>query len=112
MESTFELVAVAFLRSTGGEVRVLLAVDRDGEQLVDGEPALLASHRPGRSAEHVQLEGPERVAAEIVQQVAQLARIELARLVEEAFDEVGAFDGERMLGRSVRISAPHGLLDV
>jgi hypothetical protein len=112
VESTFELVAVAFLRSTGGEVRVLLAVDRDGEQLFDGEPALLASHRPGRDAGQLQLEGPERVASAVVERVAELARIELARLVEEAFDEVGTFDGERMLGRSVRICAPRGLLDV
>jgi hypothetical protein len=112
VESTFELVAVAFLRSTGGMVRVLLAVDRAGEQLFEGEPALLAEHRPGRPAEELRLEGPDRLAAEVVREVEELTRDLLVDLVESAFDASGTFDGERMLGRPVGIVARHDLLDV
>jgi hypothetical protein len=111
VESTFELVVVAFLRSTGGVVRVLLAVDRDGEQLFDGEPALLAEHRPGAPAAQLELEGPERVDAAAVATIADLARTELARIVEHAFDDTGQFDGERILGTAVRVVAPRGSLD-
>ena len=87
-------------------------MDRDGEQLFDGEPTLLATHRPGRPAAELELEGPDQVDAEAVRGIADLARDGLAALVEGAFDGAGSFDGERILGRSVQVVAPSGSLDV
>jgi hypothetical protein len=103
--ATFQLVAVAFLRSTGGRVRVLLAVDRDGDQLFDGEPALLLEHRPGRSASELALEGADRIPAAAIDLALAAAATDLARLVDEAHDELGQFDGERLLGRGATFEA-------
>ena len=112
METTFELVAVAFLRASGGAVRVLLAIDRDGEQLFDGEPALLLEHRPGHPAAELTLECAELLDAAAVARLADAARDALVGLVEAAFDEDGGFDGTRMLGRSVAVSAPRDSFEV
>ena len=105
METDFELVAVAFMRTTGGRVRVLLAVDRAGEQLFDGEPALLLEHRPGAPAEQVLLEGADRIDATAIAHALDATRDALVELVDAAFDELGQFDGQRLLGRSIAFRA-------
>lgn len=107
VDSTFDLVAVAFVHAASGRVRVLLAVDRDGSPLFDGEPALLFEHRHGRPSTEAALEGADRIDAAAVAQIARRAHEELAALVESAFDETGMFDGQRMLGRSVSVRAAH-----
>jgi hypothetical protein len=105
VESTFDLVAVAFMRSVGGRVRVLLAIDRDGEQLFEGEPALLVEHRPGTAASELVVDGADRIDPAAFELVARLAAAELAALIEASFDETGEFDGQRLLGRPVQLRA-------
>ncbi|MCW2921474.1 MAG: hypothetical protein JWL76_1348 [Thermoleophilia bacterium] len=112
MTATFQLVAVAFLRSTGGRVRVLLAIDRDGEQLFDGEPALLLEHRPGAPAGTIELETADRIRASAIDVVHAAVAAELAQLVEDAHDEFGQLDGERLLGRSAEFSARADTFDM
>ena len=107
MTSTFALIPVAFLRSVGGMFSVLLAVDEGDAQLFDGEPALLVVHRPGASAAELQVEGAEALVPDAVEVVASVAS-ELVRLIEGAFDDDGAFDGERLLGARVVVDAPVG----
>ena len=111
MPATFDLVAVAFLRSTGGRVRVLLAIDRDGEQLFDGEPALLLEHRPGASHSDLGLEGADRIPTSAIDIVLAEAATQLVRLVEEAHDAFGQLDGDRLLGRGARFHAPASTFD-
>jgi hypothetical protein len=110
--ATFELVAVAFLRSTGGRVRVLLAIDRDGQQLFDGEPALLVEHRPGAPAAELALETADRIRPSAVDVVLAAITDDLARLVDEAHDELGQLDGERLLGRGASLRAPADTFDM
>lgn len=105
MAASFQLVAVAFLRSTGGRVRVLLAIDRDGEQLFDGEPALLLEHRPGRPAGELVLDAADRIPGDATATVLELVATELAQLVDDAHDEFGQLDGERLLGRGTTFVA-------
>lgn len=112
MTATFHLVAVAFLRSTGGRVRVLLAVDRDGEQLFDGEPALLIEHRPGRAPRELVLEAADSIRPEATELVLAAVANELVQLVEQALDDFGQLDGERLLGRSTSLAAPADTFDV
>ena len=112
MTATLQLVAVAFLRSTGGRVRVLLAVDRDGMQLFDGEPALLVEHRPGRAADELVLEAADRIRASAVDVVLAAVATDLAQLVEDAHDEFGQLDGERLLGRGATLVAPVDTFDM
>jgi hypothetical protein len=111
VESGFELVAVAFVRSTGGRIRVLLAVDRDGEQLFDGEPALLAEHRPGSSPDELQLDGADAIDVDAVARVRALVAVELAALVEGSFNRRGEFDGQLLLGRTVAFRGPVNSFD-
>jgi hypothetical protein len=111
VDSGFELIAVAFVRSTGGRVRVLLAIDREGRQLFDGEPALLAEHRPGRAAHELTLEGADRIDVAAIEHVRLLVAAGLAQLVEDAFDQEGTFDGQRLLGRAVAFRAPDNWFD-
>jgi hypothetical protein len=96
----YELTAVAFIHSVGGEIGVLLAVDRDGEQLFEGEPALLIRHRPGADPGSMHVEGAEIVPEELVGQLRSGAA-DLAALVESAHARDGTFDGGRLVGSSV-----------
>lgn len=105
MNVVHELVAVAFLRSAGGRVRVLLAVDRDGQQLHDGEPVLLVEHRPGAAPDRIHVEPASVLPEGAVQHVLD-ARVELAGLVDACMTADGGFDGDLLLGRAVRIHAP------
>lgn len=98
----FQLVAVAFLRTTGGRVRVLLAIDRDGEQLHDGEPALLVEHRPGQSPTELVVDRADAVPEAAVELVTRHAPA-LVRLVEDACDEFGQLIGERLLGSGIDV---------
>ena len=107
VDATFQLVAIAFLRSTGGRVRVLLAIDRDGEQLFEGEPALLLEHRPGRPAGELVLESADRIPDAATDAVLGHCAAELAQLVDQAHDESGQLDGERLLGRAATFVAAH-----
>ena len=107
MTSTFALIPVAFLRSVGGVFSVLLAVDEGDAQLFDGEPALLVVHRPGAPAADMQVEGAEALVPAAVEVVAGVAT-ELVRLIDAAFTDDGAFDGERLLGARVVVDAPAG----
>ncbi|MCW2959703.1 MAG: hypothetical protein JWM25_1812 [Thermoleophilia bacterium] len=93
----YELTAVAFIQSVGGEIGVLLAVDRDGEQLFDGEPALLMRHRPGADHGALHLEGAEVVPVELVEEL-RAGAADLAGLVEGAHARDGMFDGGRLVG--------------
>ncbi|MCB0880066.1 MAG: hypothetical protein KDC46_13930 [Thermoleophilia bacterium] len=109
MHADFQLTCVAFARSTGGRVRLLLAVDRGEEQLFDGEPVLLVDHRPGSRHEQLELTGPDAMEPAIVQQVHAAAALQLAALVDAAFDETGSFDGQRILGTGPTVALPAGL---
>lgn len=103
---SFQLIAVAFVRSTGGAVRVLLAIDRDGEPLHEGEPAVLIEHRPGADPSTMEAEVAGAVPAVAADAVLENAT-ELAACIEAAFDRSGTFDGQRLLGTGVTFSAPH-----
>lgn len=111
MECSFELVAVAFMRTVGGRVRVLLAIDRDGEQLFEGEPALLVEHRPGQPSSELVVDGADRIRAAAFAWVAEQAAAELVELVDAAFDELGQFDGQRLLGRGIAMRGPANSFD-
>lgn len=111
MTATFELVAVAFLRRTGGRVGVLFAIDRDGEQLFGGEPALLVEHRPGGPVQDLQVETADGIDGSASALVHASAATELAQLVEEAHDEYGQLDGARLLGRSATFDAAADTFD-
>jgi hypothetical protein len=102
VDSAFQLVAVAFLHTAGGRMRVLLAIDRDGEQLHGGEPALLVEHRPGRSPAELVVDCADAVPDAAVELVTGHAPA-LARLVEDACDEFGQLVGERLLGTGITI---------
>ncbi|MCW2926910.1 MAG: hypothetical protein JWM86_878 [Thermoleophilia bacterium] len=110
--SRFELVVVAFVRSTGGRVRVLMAVDRDGEQLFDGEPVLLVDHRPGDHHDALVLEGPDGLDPSAVAAVRAAGSAVLVALVEGAFTDDGSFDGTRMLDRPVTLRLPNRAFDM
>lgn len=112
MDRLHQLVPVAFVRTVGGRVRLLLAVDREGVRLFDGEPALLAEHRPGAPPQQLLLDGPERMPLPAVEQVLAVARHQLAQLVELAVDEQGRFDGQRLLGRTIEVALPPSTFDV
>ncbi len=106
MPATFQLVVVAFLRSTGGRVRVLLAIDRDGEQLFEGEPALLAEHRPGSPPDELALEAAGRIRAGAVDVVLASVAAQIVAMIDGAHDDFGQLVGERLLGRSATFDAP------
>ena len=91
---------------------MLLAIDRDGDQLFDGEPALLLEHRPGNAVEHVRLEAADAIQPQATELVLGAIAAELARLVEDAHDEFGQLDGERLLGRAASLDAPFDTFDV
>jgi hypothetical protein len=112
VESSFELVAVAFMRTTGGRVRVLLAIDRDGEQLFNGEPALLVEHRPGAALDTLEVDGPDGMSRSVTDAVAQVAGAALAELIAGSFTRDGSFDGGLLLGRSISIRLASGAFDM
>ena len=91
---------------------MLLAVDRDGEQLFDGEPALLLEHRPGRAPRELVLEAADNIRPAVTELVLAAVAHELAQLVEDAHDDFGQLDGERLLGRSTSLDAPADTFDV
>lgn len=107
MTTTYHLTPVAFVRTTGGRLNVLLAVDEGDLHLFDGEPALLVSHRPGAAHHELQVEGAEALDARAIDAVRGVAH-ELARLIEGAFDVRGEFDGQRLLGQRVPVVASAG----
>lgn len=111
MDAGFELVAVAFTRNAAGRVRLLLAIDRDGEQLFGGEPALLAEHRPGAPAAEIVIEGADRIPESAFDVVQRATHDQLAALVDSCFDRSGQFDGQRMLGRGVTMRAASDVFD-
>lgn len=111
MDVAFTATCVAFVRSPGGRLRVLLCVDRGDQQLFDGEPALLAEHRPGCAPEQLLLEGPDAVAVPAVQRVRALLAQQLVELLDQACDDAGEFHRERLVGRSVEFQAPAGVFD-
>ncbi|MCW2972343.1 MAG: hypothetical protein JWN72_616 [Thermoleophilia bacterium] len=111
MTSTFSLIPVAFLRSVGGSLSVLLAVDEGDAQLFGGEPALLVVHRPGADPAALQVEGAEALVPAAVEVVASVAT-ELAALVDGAFTSAGEFDGELLLGARITVAAPVGSFDL
>lgn len=106
MSARFELVAIAFLRAAGGRMHVLLAASRDGIDLFDGEPVLLVEHRPGSDPEAMHVEGADVVPDALVAVIRTHARAPLARLVDDAFDDAGELDGQRLVGRSIAFTAP------
>lgn len=108
-QARFQLVAVAFVRSVGGRVRLLLAIDRDGVPLFDGEPALLVEHRPGAAASDMSVEGAEGIDASALAVVRERASAALAELIGSAVDASGSFDGNRLLGRDIEVVGTHSL---
>lgn len=111
MEVEFQLVVVAFVRSAGGQVRVLLAIDREGVQLHEGEPVLLASVRP-HATDPVVVEGPDEMDPERTTAVSRYAGERLRAMVESAFDEQGSLAAERLLGRSATWVGPPEWFDL
>jgi hypothetical protein len=104
--STYQLTCVAFVRSTGGRIRVLLTIDRDGLPLFDGDPALLVEHRPWTEPGSLTVDGPDSLDPVAYEVVHRSVAPELASIVDEAHDRTGAFDASRLLGRSVGFEAP------
>lgn len=111
MDVAFSATCVAFLRSPGGRLRVLLCIDRGDEPLFDGDPALLAEHRPGAPSEQLLLEGPDALAASTVQQARALLAPRLVELLDQAFDDAGEFRRERLIGRAIEFRAPAAAFD-
>jgi hypothetical protein len=111
MHETFELTCVAYSRSTGGTMRLLLAIERDGEPLFDGEPALLVEHRPGDDPSSLRAEGPDALDAAATELVRTAAAQDLAALVDSAFDRTGELRADLLLDRSVRVELPRGTFD-
>ena len=109
-EVRYTLMAVAFVRSVGGRVRLLVSVDGEAP-LFDGEPVLLVEHRPGAAAADLVVEPSDQVAASVSHLVVERAGIALVELVEQAFDGTGQFVGERLLGTTVELSAPADAFD-
>jgi hypothetical protein len=107
VSSTFHLIPVAFLRSTGGMVNVLLAVDEGDEQLFEGEPALLVAHRPGSPPHELRVETAAALAQESLDAVQRVADV-LAQLIEGAYTRQGEFDPDLLLGKRVPLDAPSG----
>lgn len=103
--ATFQMTCVAFVRSTGGTVRLLLSLDRDGEPMFEGQPVLLAELRPGSAPASIRIEGPDAMPADAVAVVADSAATQIAALVEAAHGPDGSFDGNRMIGQSCAIAA-------
>lgn len=99
------------MHTVGGRVRLLLAVDREGLALFDGDPVLLAEHRPGADPEELLLEGPDALPARGVRRIWIAAHRQLADLVVLAFDEQGSFDGQRVLGHVIDVSLPARTFD-
>lgn len=112
MDVAFNATCVAFVRSAGGRLSVLLCVDRGAERLFDGDPALLAEHRPGASPDQLVLDGPEAVPAASIDLLHGRLAEPLARLLDDAWDETGEFQRDRVLGQSVEFVAPAAILDV
>jgi hypothetical protein len=112
MTATFQLTCVAYVRSTGGRVRLLLAIDRDGRPLFDGEPALLVEHRPGAPASRLLVEGPEGMDDAALELVHMSTGDAMARLIDDAHDEQGTLCGERLLGSAVSMQARAGSFDL
>ncbi|MCW2956109.1 MAG: hypothetical protein JWO69_978 [Thermoleophilia bacterium] len=100
-----DLIAVAFHHGTGGQLRVLLAVDRDGDPMYDGEPAIMATHRPGDDPSRMELEGAEAVPSEFVSELG-VAVGQLAAVLEAAFERDGSFSGARLVGQVVTVEVP------
>lgn len=95
-----QLVAVAFLRQTGGRIGVLFAVDGPDGPQHDGEPVLLVQHRPGAGADQLEVEGADALAPGVVRAVrAQAAAVVAA--VEAGLDAFGQVDGTLLLGSTV-----------
>ena len=101
-----QLVVVAYARSTGGRVRLLLAVEQDGQRLHEGEPVLLVEHHPAQPGSSVAVEGADVLEVDVVEHVAAVAGPAIVTLVDDAFDETGAWAPERILGKSIELP-PH-----
>lgn len=101
MEARFELVAVAFVEAAGGTVRLLLAIDRDGEQLFEGAPVLLVEHALGSPADSMTLEGAEGIGDDLVRELHAQLHAPIDALLESSVDADGTVAGERLLGASV-----------
>ena len=106
MESTFQLIVVACVRSTGGRIRLLLAIDRGNHQLFDGEPALLVEHRPGSDPSQLIVEGPDGMAQSSLELVRRGAGGAIGELLISGFDETGAWDMTRIIGSEITLVAP------
>lgn len=105
----YTLVAVAFVRSVGGLLRVLLlAVDADGEPLHGGEPVLMLEVRPGAGPETVVVEPADALPATVHSIVAEQVAAPFVVMVEAAFDDTGEFQGNRLAGSTVEVHAPAG----
>jgi len=90
-------------------MRVLLAVDQDGEQLFEGDPVLLVEQRPGTTG-GLEVDGADAVPAAAIAHVLSVAT-ELEALVEAAFDREGAFQRELLLGKHVELPGPVDLFE-
>lgn len=111
MDVAYTATCVAFVRSVGGQLRVLLCIDRGDEQLFDGDPALLVEHRPGAAASELLLEGPDAVPAASLRALRDLLADRVARLLDDACDDTGEFRRELLLGRTIQFNAPRSVFD-
>lgn len=104
----YTLVAVAFLRSLGGMLRVLFAVDAGAVQLHDGEPVVLMEVRPGAPDSSVVVEAADALGPAVEAVVAERASRAFVELVDAAFADDGTFDGGRLTGRTIELVAAPG----
>ncbi|MEO6867798.1 MAG: hypothetical protein ABI200_07230 [Gaiellales bacterium] len=101
MKIDHQLIIVAFVRTTGGRIRVLLGVDRAGTQLFGGEPVLLVEHRPGQPSSELEIEGSDQLDASLVKHIGTMTAVAIVEAIEAAFDDSGNFVSERLLGCSL-----------
>lgn len=112
MEARFDLVTVAFVEAADGSIRLLLAVDREGQQLFDGTPVLLVEHAPGMPAECMKLEGADGIDEDVLGDLHAQLHAPIAELLESCLDAGGKVAGERLLGASVAYVAARRSFDM
>ncbi len=111
MDVTFQFTCVAYSRSVGGAMRVLLAIDQGDRMLFDGEPVLLAEHRPSADASALRVEGPDAMDPVVVELVRSAIAIPLAALVDGSFGRDGELRLEQLLDARVAVLLPSDTFD-
>ncbi|MCW2949994.1 MAG: hypothetical protein JWN41_1007 [Thermoleophilia bacterium] len=111
MTATYYLIPIAFIRSTGGAFKVLLAIDHENQPLFDGEPAVLITHRPGAQSHELRAEGAAALAPDALLAVTSAASL-IAHAIDSAHDREGNFMADQLLGRRITLVAPRGIFAV